>query len=740
MARRGLSTSEKLASGNPAVRREGKKEAAKQTSSQRSRTISKAKTIATKYSGTVDPSKVEGPSSAQIKSAGQTPRTAGEAVRMAREFEGTPAQQQEYLRVISETATRRQVATQPFVTRAQPSREPARPEAAATRIQPAIPPAMISARAAPLTRAEMARKQTLTYGTGAKGYLAERSEVLSKQKGFTPAVGSFAVGVGKFGYGVGKFGKDLVISPGKTVKETGKGLYTLAKDPTVAGYQFAEYYRKKPFEATGQVAGAALFSKGVEKVTAKAGTKITQKYGEVKLKPSKVVTKTRTVATAKGTEIRGTAMLKGRAERYIPVKIGKKTIKAFRKESDVAFKFKIKGTPKEFVGKGKGVVDTTRIKVKSAAPAYVRGGRTAEIYDVQTGKQFGKLLRGAKTKTQDITRIATVGKKQTVVRGQRVARTDSVFKIRPTGKKEVVIAPKEMIYAREAKKAGRFAIGEAKTYETFTTKTPPIRTIRLKGAELIAPIKGKEAFAKGFGRASAQTIARKTKLESLARSKLRGYLPKEARIAGVTGVGLETPGTLIVPPKTKPSARYVSGIGATAKDLAKGAVLLKPTAGIPALGILPSLRQISRTRQATRPIQRPATIQRPRQRQRETPRLRDITIPATDTQTRQAQVRAPRQLQPQRLQPVPAQAPGQELRTPGLPRGSFLRTPAPRAKVIPYRPLRRARLRQAASRFQTLLKQPKAYAPTLRARIFSIKAPKGIEKKKLTGLEERGIL
>jgi len=133
MARRGLSTSEKLASGNPAVRREGKKEAAKQTSSQRSRTISKAKTIATKYSGTVDPSKVEGPSQAQIKTAEQTPKTAGEAVRMAREFEGTPAQQQEYLRVISEKATRRQVATQQFVTRAQPTREPARPEATMTR-------------------------------------------------------------------------------------------------------------------------------------------------------------------------------------------------------------------------------------------------------------------------------------------------------------------------------------------------------------------------------------------------------------------------------------------------------------------------------------------------------------------------------------------------------------------------------------------------------------------------------
>ena len=68
------------------------------------------------------------------------------------------------------------------------------------------------------------------------------------------------------------------------------------------------------------------------------------------------------------------------------------------------------------------------------------------------------------------------------------------------------------------------------------------------------------------------------------------------------------------------------------------------------------------------------------------------------------------------------------------------RTPPPTIKFAPYRPLRRARLKKAARGFRTLLKQPKAYAPTLRARIFRIKAPKGIEKRKLTGLEERGIL
>ena len=39
---RDLSTPEKLASGNPAVRREGRREAAKQSASQRSKTVSKA--------------------------------------------------------------------------------------------------------------------------------------------------------------------------------------------------------------------------------------------------------------------------------------------------------------------------------------------------------------------------------------------------------------------------------------------------------------------------------------------------------------------------------------------------------------------------------------------------------------------------------------------------------------------------------------------------------------------------
>ena len=71
MGRRGsLTTSEKLASKNPAQRRAGQKEAAKQTASARAKTVSKAKSIASRgYRGTVSPSEVEGPTQTQIQEA-----------------------------------------------------------------------------------------------------------------------------------------------------------------------------------------------------------------------------------------------------------------------------------------------------------------------------------------------------------------------------------------------------------------------------------------------------------------------------------------------------------------------------------------------------------------------------------------------------------------------------------------------------------------------------------------------
>ena len=49
-------------------------------------------------------------------------------------------------------------------------------------------------------------------------------------------------------------------------------------------------------------------------------------------------------------------------------------------------------------------------------------------------------------------------------------------------------------------------------------------------------------------------------------------------------------------------------------------------------------------------------------------------------------------------------------------------------------------MRRARPTEPVTFRQPRAYAPTLRAAVFSIKAPKGMRKKKLTGLEERGIL
>jgi hypothetical protein len=95
----------------------------------------------------------------------------------------------------------------------------------------------------------------------------------------------------------------------------------------------------------------------------------------------------------------------------------------------------------------------------------------------------------------------------------------------------------------------------------------------------------------------------------------------------------------------------------------------------------------------------------------------------------------------QRIEPIQVQEPKTpDFKIPKTPRVALLDVPPPGIKIAPFKPLRREKLRVPGRRFRTLLKQPKAYAPTLRARIFKIKAPKGIEKKRLTGLEERGLL
>lgn len=73
MAKGQLSTAEKLASKNPAQRRAGQREAAAMSSSKRSKTVSKAKSISKRgYRGTVSPSEVEGPSEQQVQQASQT--------------------------------------------------------------------------------------------------------------------------------------------------------------------------------------------------------------------------------------------------------------------------------------------------------------------------------------------------------------------------------------------------------------------------------------------------------------------------------------------------------------------------------------------------------------------------------------------------------------------------------------------------------------------------------------------
>lgn len=82
------------------------------------------------------------------------------------------------------------------------------------------------------------------------------------------------------------------------------------------------------------------------------------------------------------------------------------------------------------------------------------------------------------------------------------------------------------------------------------------------------------------------------------------------------------------------------------------------------------------------------------------------------------------------LSPSPSPSPSPSISPP-------TRTPPPTTPAL-WLPKKKKLKKKKVPKFVPM-KQPKRYAPTLRAVFLGIKAPKGAKKKRLTGLEERGI-
>tara|TARA_Y100000593_G_C4312858_1_gene339249 strand:- start:810 stop:3038 length:2229 start_codon:yes stop_codon:yes gene_type:complete len=737
MARRGLSTSEKLASGNPAVRREGKKEAAKQTSSQRSRTISKAKSIATKYSGTVDPSKVEGPSQAQIKSAEQTPRTAGEAVRMAREFEGTPAQQQEYLRVVSEKATRRQVATQQFVTRAQPTREPvrqpppapswwARTEAKVAKYT--TQPIARGLASIGITKERTARTLSSAFGAGA----AERVYAYGGRPSFAPSQEQLKL-QREYQEGVVKgAAKGLQRKPLKTAA-VGAAFYAFPKVTAYAGLGAAKvapaaYLKAAPaLAATGKVVGVGLagaysYQRGKQALSLPKGAKRGEFVGE---------TISTEIAPALVGGFRG-----GTAATSV------------RERATVLATAKTQLTPTQ---------QTEFFKTLKLAKA--AKGKITKVYRAPIEQVLPK-------KEAAVTRTFLAGKgKRAIVYGSVAQKTQVTGKtlkqMRPSGDIDIAVkkpyeaaveyatavykatGTKPKIPQKALSRGGLFGPGQEATVfvkgkaVTFHTKTSLEASPFYQGAPRKTPggvyvqrieeqlgrkvagglIRGRAKDIPDYKQIS-QSVARQLKKQApfrirkdLAKARIKGFekvakLPKMPTPKAPAYAYPKPSSYYPVPPTTYPKTpAYEQKYGL-------------PEQKYP----VPTYRRPSRGRYTppTPPYRPPTTPGRyvpPTTPGRYVPPTPPYRPPATP---------------PYRPPTPPYRPPTPPYRPPT---GTPYRPPRTGA---PFVPRRTARMRRSRARPTIRFTQPKLYTPTLRAAAFGIKAKKAPTK--LTGLEERGIL
>jgi len=732
---RDLSTSEKLASRNPARRREGKAEAAKMSSSQRSKTVSKARKLAgSGGQGYVAPSQVSGPSAAQVAASEAAPKTAGEAVRMAREFKGTPAQQQEYLRVISEKATRqqilkRQVATQPFVTRATRGTEMgAEPTGTMTR---------------------QYAEQFVRFTPGGGQYTEFYQERPVPVRGPGPSVISAAPDWLSVGTRVAKE---------RDVFYARKDLPSYKTAPKKEPYIPPEY-RKKTFLEKADIAwikkgqrippprkevpftdifkGTRFYPKikaYEEKYTEPIGRYQKQLLKEIQTKPATFTIKTGAVAA--GSFAIGTGLTMLPATKAAAAIKGTVTLAGVGVAAGTAGEsyLRVRGAPK-----GKRAEEAAKVTfdvlpvaaglliggaaTRGYAPAVKEYSTTRFRYYKATGKvKLGRLPLEVARGTYQY-RLTSAGATTTYTR-QGV----------PTGK-QTRLVPMSRAKAEYYSEAARKYVRPAISAERLKFKPPKGEGI---GRGDVTYYGIKKGYQKGIKLPKGLKSRFIKKVDIFPKAKKISL--KEQLKGGMTVRQITEVKTKIRPISVFEKGDYFPRT--TLKTTPVAAAFLSRQVPTYAVKTLFGLRQKPRQDVLVVPkaklksildikqIQLPKTIQRPRLAQK----------PALESIQTIKQAVVPRTVQLPRLD-VPVPVP----RGIGIPKSGediFRGQPEIFRTTVgkPFRPTRQARVRRPKSRFMRALKQPKAYTPTLRAVTFSIKAPKGMRKKRLTGLEERGIL
>ena len=744
---RDLSTSEKLASRNPARRREGKAEAAKMSSSQRSKTVSKAKSIASRgYQGTVSPSQVTGPTTSQIQ----------------HEVEKVMIHKVKTQQLQTKAAAvRKQVATQAAMTRATRGAEPTG------------------------TMTRQYAEQFVRFTPGGGQYTEFYQERPVPVRGPGPSVISAAPDWLSVGTRVAKE---------RDVFYARKDLPSYKTAPKKEPYIPPEYRKKTVLEKadiawikkgqrippprkevpfTDIFKGTRFYPKikaYEEKYTEPIGRYQKQLLKEIQTKPATFTIKTGAVAA--GSFAIGTGLTMLPATKAAAAIKGTVTLAGVGVAAGTAGEsyLRVRGTPK-----GKRAEEAAKVTfdvlpvaagllmggaaTRRYAPAVKEYSTTRFRYYKATGKvKLGRLPLEVARGTYQY-RLTSAGATTTYTR-QGV----------PTGK-QTRLVPMSRAKAEYYSEAARKYVRPAISAERIKPIKYPRTVVRLR--ELKVP-KAKSPKAKGP----------EVYLTHELRQKLRPPSPKgQIEYWRITKGPAKEPFKVTPTMKTKPTkiktlSKKVTGFfgyqvrPVTEAQLIKGkkisvlqddwlskygtdyfprttlkttpvaAAFLSRQVPTYAVKTLFGLRQKPRQDVLVVPkaklksildikqIQLPKTIQRPRLAQK----------PALESIQTIKQAVVPRTVQLPRLDvPVPVPRgigipkPGEDIFR-GKP--EIFRTPVGK----PFRPTRQARVRRPKSRFMRALKQPKAYTPTLRAVTFSIKAPKGMRKKRLTGLEERGIL
>ena len=706
---RDLSTSEKLASRNPARRREGKAEAAKMSSSQRSKTVSKAKSIASRgYQGTVSPSQVSGPTTSQVQQAQQAqptkaaPRTMVKAAPAAKAIvpQKQPSRFVRTYRAAEETVAR-------YVTR---------------------PVARGFAKVG-ITKEKVAKTLTEGFGYGA----VQRVYKYGKRPKFAPSKKTLKVGK-EFQMGFVKgIATGLQKKPVKTAA-IGAAFYAF---PKVTGYAGLGVAKAAPAFYIKAAPAAAAIGKGAS----------------VGLASAYVVGRGKEAYRLPPGEARGKFVGETVSTEVAPALLG--GFRGGRAATSVREKASVIATAKTQLSPGQQKEFFKTLKLAKTAKGKISKVYRAPIEQVLPRKEAG------------ITRQWLAGRgKKAIVYGSVAQKTQVTGKVlrqmRPSGDIDIAVkyphraavdystaiykatGVKPKIPMKALARGGAFGPGqEASVFVkgkavTFHTKTSleaspfyqgkPRKTPAGVYVQRIEEQLGRKV-AGAMVRGRAKDIPDYRQIAKSVSSQLKQQAPFRVRkgLAKARVKGFEKVAKLPKMPAPKTSQYYSypkpSYYTPAYAKYPAGGMYTPPKATYPA----PTYRQPIPPRPSyPTPAYRPPVPSGP------TPPYRTPT-PSTPTP-------------PYRPPTTPTTPPYRPPTTPPTTTPPYSTPPTPTIPPYrppptpPYIPRRRGRVRRARPTEPVTFRQPRAYAPTLRAAVFSIKAPKGMRKKKLTGLEERGIL